>query len=407
MFDPGDIQHPNSTEWLPSDHVADYVTARLRTPLDKQVRAKLKSECSRPALSSKIAVTPAIDSSLLTFFTKYGKDPRKGVDKAWSTCQDKLLDIVGPLTRIFDIAESARLDKVAIDPEELSLWAQRAAEKAIKMKKMSKKRGRKVGKKRNRRITKKMARKVKFEETEYEETPEDCEPVHIKENFKNRRADGLAFTQRAPGKIFSDALSDQDHIHNNISKALSQVQGLAAFFNAVGQHHFSHLLTVSQARIPATLLYAIECIDIANWDILDKIEGRILRRLAPCNNLASVAAQRLEFGIKNTFVQGLVTVIQRVHCLAHSEESTLRNLDFKEIFSSLRGKFWFFRNYTLAVQLLELDPDLITSIPLIILKKTLKEVTWSKGFIMDHESCLSKRGLAKLIKSVTSKVDQS
>ncbi|KAJ1099405.1 hypothetical protein NDU88_004506 [Pleurodeles waltl] len=52
---------------------------------------------------------------------RYGKDPRKGVDKAWSTGQDKLLDIVGPLTRIFDMAESARLDQVAIDPEELSL----------------------------------------------------------------------------------------------------------------------------------------------------------------------------------------------------------------------------------------------------------------------------------------------
>ncbi|KAJ1200447.1 hypothetical protein NDU88_004271 [Pleurodeles waltl] len=32
MFDPGDIQHPNSTEWLPAEHVADYVSARLRTP---------------------------------------------------------------------------------------------------------------------------------------------------------------------------------------------------------------------------------------------------------------------------------------------------------------------------------------------------------------------------------------
>ncbi|KAJ1169481.1 hypothetical protein NDU88_001374 [Pleurodeles waltl] len=68
--------------------------------------------------------TPAIDTSLIMFFTKYGKDPRKGVDKAWSSCQDKLLDIVGPQTRIFDMAESARLEHITIDPEELSLWAQ-------------------------------------------------------------------------------------------------------------------------------------------------------------------------------------------------------------------------------------------------------------------------------------------
>ncbi|KAJ1163213.1 hypothetical protein NDU88_003676 [Pleurodeles waltl] len=121
MFNPKYIHHPNSTKWFPADHVGDYVASRLHMSLDKQTRAKLRSECPRPPLPSKITSTPAIDPSLITFFTKFGKDPRKGVDKAWSTCQDKLLDVVGPLTRIFDLAEAAHLNNCTIDPVELSL----------------------------------------------------------------------------------------------------------------------------------------------------------------------------------------------------------------------------------------------------------------------------------------------
>ncbi|XP_069078446.1 uncharacterized protein [Pleurodeles waltl] len=126
MFDPGLIHHPNSTEWLPSDHVASYILAKLRLPLDKQVRAKLRSECPRPSPPLHITATPSIDLSLLTFFSKFGKDPRKGVDRAWALCQDKVLDLVGRLSRIFYFKESARINNESIDPEELSLWIQRA-----------------------------------------------------------------------------------------------------------------------------------------------------------------------------------------------------------------------------------------------------------------------------------------
>ncbi|XP_069100854.1 uncharacterized protein [Pleurodeles waltl] len=126
MFDPGLIHHPNSTEWVPSNHVAKYILAKLRLPLDKQVRSRLRAECPRPSLPLHITDTPAIDPSLLTFFSNFGKDPRKGVDRAWALCQDKVLDLVGPLSRIFDLAESARTNDESIDPEELSLWIQRA-----------------------------------------------------------------------------------------------------------------------------------------------------------------------------------------------------------------------------------------------------------------------------------------
>ncbi|KAJ1092513.1 hypothetical protein NDU88_005623 [Pleurodeles waltl] len=109
MFDPNEIHHPHSTEWFPAEPVGEYVASRLRTSLDKQTRAKLRSECPCPFLHSKSSSTPTIDPSLLAFFTKLGNDPRKGVNKAWSTCQDKRLDVVVPLTRIFNLAESARL----------------------------------------------------------------------------------------------------------------------------------------------------------------------------------------------------------------------------------------------------------------------------------------------------------
>ncbi|XP_078510340.1 uncharacterized protein LOC144770021 [Lissotriton helveticus] len=126
MFDPSSIRHPNSTEWFPTPHVGEYISSKLRLPLDKSVRAKLKSECPKPSLPCHVTVTPSIDQPLLTFFSKFGKDPRRGVDKAWSACQDKLLDVVGPLARVLDMAETARLEGSDLDPEEISLWLQRS-----------------------------------------------------------------------------------------------------------------------------------------------------------------------------------------------------------------------------------------------------------------------------------------
>ncbi|KAJ1159801.1 hypothetical protein NDU88_000306 [Pleurodeles waltl] len=126
LFDPSLMVHPNSKEWYPADHVADYVSFFLRHSLDKVARNKLKSECPRPSLPDNITATPTIDPNMLMFFTKFGKDPKKGVDRAWSGCQDKLLDLVGPLTRIFDMAEEAKMDNTPIDPVVLSNWAQRA-----------------------------------------------------------------------------------------------------------------------------------------------------------------------------------------------------------------------------------------------------------------------------------------
>ncbi|KAJ1169144.1 hypothetical protein NDU88_001050 [Pleurodeles waltl] len=99
QFDPDSIIHPRSTEWVPCQEVAKFVQARLRKGFEKDVRNTLRSECPRPALSGKVAETPELDPHMVTFLKKYAKDPKKGIDRAWRRCQDKLLDISGPLTK--------------------------------------------------------------------------------------------------------------------------------------------------------------------------------------------------------------------------------------------------------------------------------------------------------------------
>ncbi|KAJ1126015.1 hypothetical protein NDU88_004428 [Pleurodeles waltl] len=126
MFDPTLIRHPKSTEWTLCEHVAAYVSKKLRQPLDKLVRNRLKSECPRPSLPNNITATPLIDPNMLMFFTKFGKDPKKGVDRAWTNCQERLLDLSSPLTRILDLAEEARMEGKKVDPVVLSNWAQMA-----------------------------------------------------------------------------------------------------------------------------------------------------------------------------------------------------------------------------------------------------------------------------------------
>lgn len=60
------------------------------------------------------------------FLQKFIRDPKKGIDRSWRACQDKLLDALGPITKILDMAEEAKESGSIISPETLSGWAQRA-----------------------------------------------------------------------------------------------------------------------------------------------------------------------------------------------------------------------------------------------------------------------------------------
>ncbi|KAJ1127084.1 hypothetical protein NDU88_005490 [Pleurodeles waltl] len=71
-------------------------------------------------------MTPNLDPEIITYLFKLGKDQRKGLEKSLNQCQDKVLDILGPLAKIFDTVEEAYLKEKVIDLHLLLGWCQRA-----------------------------------------------------------------------------------------------------------------------------------------------------------------------------------------------------------------------------------------------------------------------------------------
>ncbi|CAH2324444.1 Hypothetical predicted protein, partial [Pelobates cultripes] len=65
LFDPDTLQNPRSAEWFPAEHVACYIAARIRKPLDKATRNKLRAECPRPTVPDMASATPDIDPKFL------------------------------------------------------------------------------------------------------------------------------------------------------------------------------------------------------------------------------------------------------------------------------------------------------------------------------------------------------
>nr|XP_014340700.1 PREDICTED: uncharacterized protein LOC106702552 [Latimeria chalumnae] len=125
FLDPETLKHPRSSEWSPSPGVAAFFEKYLRHQLSNKARQRLRAECPRPSLKGDVQATPAVDKSLLTYCSsKLGKDPHKGLDRSLKAVQDKLLDISGPLARIFKSAEDG-LDGHRINPQELRDWVQR------------------------------------------------------------------------------------------------------------------------------------------------------------------------------------------------------------------------------------------------------------------------------------------
>ncbi|KAJ1113792.1 hypothetical protein NDU88_002034 [Pleurodeles waltl] len=89
QFNPEDIVHPRSADWAPAQVVVEYLHGKLHRSFDKEVRYRLRAECPRPELPDKVAETPEIDASMLTFLKKFTKKTKKGIDRAWHSCQGK------------------------------------------------------------------------------------------------------------------------------------------------------------------------------------------------------------------------------------------------------------------------------------------------------------------------------
>ncbi|KAM8977463.1 insulin receptor substrate 2 [Pelodytes ibericus] len=96
----------------------------ISRPLEKYVCQKLQAECLRPTLPVKVAQTPDFDPTFATFMACSGKDPKKGLEHGlWST-KDKLLDVSGPLSQIFWMADDPLMDGISLDPQLTREWAQ-------------------------------------------------------------------------------------------------------------------------------------------------------------------------------------------------------------------------------------------------------------------------------------------
>ncbi|KAJ1107378.1 hypothetical protein NDU88_004769 [Pleurodeles waltl] len=125
-FDPTEIFHPRSTNWIPLPEVANYVHSHLRQGFDKEVTVRLKSECPRLELDDKMSDTPEVDPTMVNFMKKWARDPKKELDRAWRSCLDKLLDIAGPLTKILELGFITKDSGVPVDQDVLIGLAQRA-----------------------------------------------------------------------------------------------------------------------------------------------------------------------------------------------------------------------------------------------------------------------------------------
>ncbi|KAJ1160923.1 hypothetical protein NDU88_001413 [Pleurodeles waltl] len=112
LFSSEDIVHPRSPSGFP----------RLRW----LITYSLRSECPRLSLVRKVVDTPELDPSMATFLRKFAKDPKTGLDSACRGCQDKLLDLSGPLTKILDQAIQSKETNTPLDPEVVLEWAQQA-----------------------------------------------------------------------------------------------------------------------------------------------------------------------------------------------------------------------------------------------------------------------------------------
>ncbi|XP_056389773.1 uncharacterized protein LOC130283973 [Hyla sarda] len=126
LFHPDSISHPRSGEWSPLPHVTQYVELWARKSLDRASRNKLRAECPRPFIPNKVVATPEVDPILMKYLMKSGKFPKKGIERSFKTIQERILDLMGPLTKILNLSEQAASTDQPVDTRQLRGWAQRA-----------------------------------------------------------------------------------------------------------------------------------------------------------------------------------------------------------------------------------------------------------------------------------------
>ncbi|CAH2222299.1 Hypothetical predicted protein [Pelobates cultripes] len=99
LFDPDNLRHPRSSEWEPSEHIAQNLALRVRKSLSQKGRNKLRAKCPIPIIPDAVAKNPKVDPQIVQFLAKTSWKPKKGLDHSLQNCQDKFLDTLGPVTK--------------------------------------------------------------------------------------------------------------------------------------------------------------------------------------------------------------------------------------------------------------------------------------------------------------------
>ncbi|KAJ1187998.1 hypothetical protein NDU88_004763 [Pleurodeles waltl] len=105
-------------------YVMDYAHACIRKALHKDVRSCFQSERPCPDIPDKVTMPQELDPNLATFLKRSTKDSKKGIDRPWKPCQDKVVDLSVPLCRILDLAVAAKESGSQVNPDTLAGWAQ-------------------------------------------------------------------------------------------------------------------------------------------------------------------------------------------------------------------------------------------------------------------------------------------
>ncbi|CAH2315891.1 Hypothetical predicted protein, partial [Pelobates cultripes] len=103
LFEPDALHNLRLADWYPTDHVAKYIATRVRKPLDKATKSKLRAECPCPTVPDMACVTSDVDPKIAQFLGKSGWKAKKGLDYSLQHCQDKVLDVLGLVATIFDM----------------------------------------------------------------------------------------------------------------------------------------------------------------------------------------------------------------------------------------------------------------------------------------------------------------
>ena len=116
-FDPGAPDHVVVT--LPTQDMVDYVTRRFTVFVtDKKIRETIGEECPVPTGVPGLEV-PTVDDYISDIFQSRKQDYGKATDDTWVKVQNRIVDVMGPLSKLWTVLEEHRVDEAT---DELDLF---------------------------------------------------------------------------------------------------------------------------------------------------------------------------------------------------------------------------------------------------------------------------------------------